>query len=83
MGAFIAKMLLPTISSLVLLPTASLAAKRGFHMEAMVYFFTMFFMAVRIPDLILSIDLIVTERFLDFAWNVPGPGFFLSSSVLM
>lgn len=47
MGAFIAKMLLPTVSSLVLLPTASVAAKRGFHMEAMVYFFTMFFAAVR------------------------------------
>lgn len=48
MGAFIAKMLLPTVSSLVFLPTASVAAKRGFHMEAMVYFFTMFFTAVRI-----------------------------------
>uniref|UniRef100_A0A3B5AJS7 Myomaker, myoblast fusion factor n=1 Tax=Stegastes partitus TaxID=144197 RepID=A0A3B5AJS7_9TELE len=47
MGAFIAKMLLPTVSSLVFLPTASVAAKRGFHMEAMVYFFTMFFTAVR------------------------------------
>jgi len=47
MGAFIAKMLLPTISSLVFLPAASVAAKRGFHMEAMVYFFTMFFIAVR------------------------------------
>jgi len=46
MGAFIAKMLLPTVSSLVFLPTASVAAKRGFHMEAMVYFFTMFFIAV-------------------------------------
>lgn len=46
MGAFIAKMLLPTVSSLVFLPTASVAAKRGFHMEAMVYFFTMFFTAV-------------------------------------
>lgn len=46
MGAFIAKMLLPTVSSLVLLPAASVAAKRGFHMEAMVYFFTMFFAAV-------------------------------------
>lgn len=47
MGAFIAKMLLPTVSSLVFLPAASVAAKRGFHMEAMVYFFTMFFVAVR------------------------------------
>lgn len=47
MGAFIAKMLLPTVSSVVFLPTASVAAKRGFHMEAMVYFFTMFFTAVR------------------------------------
>lgn len=47
MGAFIAKMLLPTFSSLVFLPTASVAAKRGFHMEAMVYFFAMFFIAVR------------------------------------
>uniref|UniRef100_A0A8C1X3Q8 Myomaker, myoblast fusion factor n=1 Tax=Cyprinus carpio TaxID=7962 RepID=A0A8C1X3Q8_CYPCA len=46
MGAFIAKMLLPTISSLVFLPAASVAAKRGFHMEAMVYFFTMFFTAI-------------------------------------
>uniref|UniRef100_A0A8C7Y0Y8 Myomaker, myoblast fusion factor n=1 Tax=Oryzias sinensis TaxID=183150 RepID=A0A8C7Y0Y8_9TELE len=46
MGAFIAKMLLPTFSSLVFLPTASVAAKRGFHMEAMVYFFAMFFIAV-------------------------------------
>ncbi|XP_062237286.1 protein myomaker [Platichthys flesus] len=46
MGAFIAKMLLPTVSSLVFLPAASVAAKRGFHMEAMVYFFTMFFTAI-------------------------------------
>lgn len=46
MGAFIAKMLLPTVSSFVFLPTASVAAKRGFHMEAMVYFFTTFFTAV-------------------------------------
>ncbi|XP_051967860.1 protein myomaker-like isoform X1 [Xyrauchen texanus] len=46
MGAFIAKMLLPTISSLVFLPAASVAAKRGLHMEAMVYFFTMFFTAI-------------------------------------
>ena len=47
MGAFIAKMLLPTVSSLVFLPAASVATKRGFYMEAMVYFFTMFFTAVR------------------------------------
>uniref|UniRef100_A0A3Q2G0V9 Myomaker, myoblast fusion factor n=1 Tax=Cyprinodon variegatus TaxID=28743 RepID=A0A3Q2G0V9_CYPVA len=46
MGAFIAKMLLPTVSSLVFLPAASVAAKRGFHTEAMVYFFTMFFTAI-------------------------------------
>ncbi|KAJ8006062.1 hypothetical protein DPEC_G00124360 [Dallia pectoralis] len=46
MGAYIAKMLLPTVSSLVFLPAASVAAKRGFHMEAMVYFFTMFFTAI-------------------------------------
>ncbi|XP_061585767.1 protein myomaker [Cololabis saira] len=46
MGAFLAKMLLPAASSLVFLPAASVAAKRGFHMEAMVYFFTMFFTAV-------------------------------------
>ncbi|XP_061837129.1 protein myomaker [Nerophis lumbriciformis] len=46
MGAFIAKMLLPTVSSVVFLPAASVAAKRGFHMEAMVYFFTMFFTAI-------------------------------------
>lgn len=47
MGAVIAKMLLPMISSLVFLPAASVATKRGFHMEAMVYFFTMFFTSVR------------------------------------
>ncbi|KAL0979610.1 hypothetical protein UPYG_G00187250 [Umbra pygmaea] len=46
MGAYIAKMLLPTVSSLVFLPAASVAAKRGFHMEAMVYFFTMFFTTI-------------------------------------
>ncbi|XP_061528654.1 protein myomaker isoform X1 [Phycodurus eques] len=46
MGAYIAKMLLPTVSSVVFLPAASVAAKRGFHMEAMVYFFTMFFSAI-------------------------------------
>uniref|UniRef100_A0A8C5BDA2 Myomaker, myoblast fusion factor n=1 Tax=Gadus morhua TaxID=8049 RepID=A0A8C5BDA2_GADMO len=43
MGAFVAKLLLPTVSSLVLLPVASVATKRGFHSEALVYFFTMFF----------------------------------------
>ncbi|KAJ8262709.1 hypothetical protein COCON_G00151660 [Conger conger] len=43
MGAFIAKLLLPTVSSLALLLDVSVATKRGFHMEAMVYFFTMFF----------------------------------------
>lgn len=47
MGAYMAKMLLPSVSSVVFLPAASVAAKRGFHMEAMVYFFTMFFSAVR------------------------------------
>ncbi|XP_019740225.1 protein myomaker [Hippocampus comes] len=46
MGAYIAKMLLPSVSSVVFLPAASVAAKRGFHMEAMVYFFTMFFSAI-------------------------------------
>ncbi|XP_028664709.2 protein myomaker isoform X1 [Erpetoichthys calabaricus] len=46
MGSVIAKMLLPTVSSLAFLPVVSVAAKRGFHMEAMVYFFTMFFMAL-------------------------------------
>ncbi|XP_037115058.1 protein myomaker [Syngnathus acus] len=46
MGAYIAKMLLPTVSSVVFLPAASVAAKRGFHMEAMVYFFTMFFSTI-------------------------------------
>ncbi|XP_029618287.1 protein myomaker isoform X1 [Salmo trutta] len=46
MGAYIAKMLLPTVSSLVFLPAASVATKRGFHMEAMVYFFTMFFTTI-------------------------------------
>ncbi|XP_035235936.1 protein myomaker isoform X2 [Anguilla anguilla] len=46
MGAFIAKLLLPTISSLVLLLVVSVATKRGFHMEAMVYFFTMFFTVI-------------------------------------
>ncbi|XP_005990668.1 protein myomaker [Latimeria chalumnae] len=46
MGAIVAKLLLPTISSLVFLPAISIAAKRRFHMEAMVYFFTMFFVAI-------------------------------------
>lgn len=41
-----AKLLLPTLSSLAFLPTISIAAKRRFHMEAMVYLFTMFFVAV-------------------------------------
>lgn len=41
-----AKLLLPTLSSLAFLPTVSIAAKRRFHMEAMVYLFTMFFVAV-------------------------------------
>ncbi|NXF18866.1 MYMK protein, partial [Rhodinocichla rosea] len=45
MGSLVAKLLLPTLSSLVFLPTISIAAKRRFHMEAMVYFFTMFFVA--------------------------------------
>ena len=49
MGAFVAKLLLPTVSSLVLLPVASVATKRGFHSEALVYFFTMFFTMVRPP----------------------------------
>lgn len=46
MGALVAKLLLPTLSSLAFLPTVSVAAKRRFHMEAMVYLFTMFFVAV-------------------------------------
>lgn len=46
MGSLVAKLLLPTLSSLAFLPTASIAAKRRFHMEAMVYLFTMFFVAV-------------------------------------
>ncbi|XP_043914781.1 protein myomaker [Protopterus annectens] len=45
MGSIVAKLLLPVISSLALLPVISIAAKRRFHMEAMVYFFTMFFVA--------------------------------------
>ncbi|XP_004285051.2 protein myomaker [Orcinus orca] len=46
MGTLVAKLLLPTLSSLVFLPTVSIAAKRQFHMEAMVYLFTMFFVAL-------------------------------------
>lgn len=46
MGAVVAKLLLPTLSSLAFLPTVSIAAKRQFYMEAMVYLFTMFFVAV-------------------------------------
>lgn len=46
MGTLVAKLLLPTLSSLAFLPTVSVAAKRRFHMEAMVYLFTMFFVAV-------------------------------------
>ncbi|XP_078238827.1 protein myomaker isoform X2 [Pogona vitticeps] len=46
MGSLVAKLLLPTLSSLAFLPTISIAAKRQFHMEAMVYFFTMFFISI-------------------------------------
>ncbi|XP_036608864.1 LOW QUALITY PROTEIN: protein myomaker [Trichosurus vulpecula] len=46
MGTLVTKLLLPTISSLAFLPTVSIAAKRRFHMEAMVYLFTMFFIAI-------------------------------------
>ncbi|KAM5329634.1 protein myomaker [Glossophaga mutica] len=46
MGTLVAKLLLPTLSSLAFLPTISIAAKRRFHMEAMVYLFTMFFVAL-------------------------------------
>ncbi|XP_073397510.1 protein myomaker [Dendrobates tinctorius] len=46
MGSIVAKLLLPTVSSLAFVPTISIAAKRKFHMEAMVYFFTMFFIAM-------------------------------------
>lgn len=46
MGTLAAKLLLPTLSSLAFLPTISIAAKRRFYMEAMVYLFTMFFVAV-------------------------------------
>lgn len=45
-----AKLLLPTISSLAFLPTVSIAAKRRFHMEAMVYLFTTFFLAVSLGE---------------------------------
>uniref|UniRef100_A0A4W5QPU1 Myomaker, myoblast fusion factor n=1 Tax=Hucho hucho TaxID=62062 RepID=A0A4W5QPU1_9TELE len=37
MGAYISRKLLPTVSSLVFLTPASVATKRGFHMEAMIY----------------------------------------------
>ncbi|XP_055255072.1 protein myomaker isoform X4 [Moschus berezovskii] len=46
MGTLMAKLLLPTISSLAFLPTVSIAAKRQFHMEAMVYLFTTFFLTL-------------------------------------
>ncbi|OWK09978.1 TMEM8C [Cervus elaphus hippelaphus] len=46
MGTLMAKLLLPTVSSLAFLPTVSIAAKRRFHMEAMVYLFTTFFLVV-------------------------------------
>ncbi|GAB1286131.1 Protein myomaker [Apodemus speciosus] len=45
MGTVVAKLLLPTLSSLAFLPTVSVATKRRFYMEAMVYLFTMFFVA--------------------------------------
>ncbi|XP_031229199.1 protein myomaker isoform X1 [Mastomys coucha] len=45
MGTVVAKLLLPTLSSLAFLPTVSIATKRRFYMEAMVYLFTMFFVA--------------------------------------
>jgi hypothetical protein len=48
MGTLVAKLLLPTLSSLAFLPTVSIAAKRRFHVEAMVYLFTMFFVAVSV-----------------------------------
>ncbi|XP_012576641.1 PREDICTED: protein myomaker [Condylura cristata] len=47
MGTLAAKLLLPTLSSLAFLPTVSIAARRRFHMEAMVYLFTMFFVALQ------------------------------------
>ncbi|XP_054440118.1 protein myomaker [Pteronotus mesoamericanus] len=46
MGTLVAKLLLPTLSSLAFVPTISIAARRRFHMEAMVYLFTMFFVAL-------------------------------------
>ncbi|XP_049629678.1 protein myomaker [Suncus etruscus] len=46
MGMLLTKLLLPTLSSLALLPTVSVAAKRRFYMESMVYLFTMFFVAL-------------------------------------
>ncbi|CAK6433483.1 unnamed protein product [Pipistrellus nathusii] len=46
MGTLVAKLLLPTLSSLAFLPAASIAAKRRFHMEAMVFLFTTFFEAL-------------------------------------
>lgn len=46
MGTVVAKLLLPTLSSLAFLPTVSIATKRRFYMEAMIYLFTMFFVAV-------------------------------------
>ncbi|XP_043326041.1 protein myomaker isoform X1 [Cervus canadensis] len=46
MGTLMAKLLLPTVSSLAFLPTVSIAAKRRFHMEAMVYLFTTFFLVL-------------------------------------
>ncbi|XP_075415017.1 protein myomaker [Tenrec ecaudatus] len=46
MGMLVAKLLLPTLSSLAFLPTVSIAAKRRFHAEAMIYLFTTFFLAL-------------------------------------
>ncbi|CAB1319548.1 unnamed protein product [Coregonus sp. 'balchen'] len=51
MGAYIAKMLPPTVSSLVFLTAASVATKRGFHIEDMVYFFTVIYHACDGPGL--------------------------------
>uniref|UniRef100_UPI00358F3C8B protein myomaker n=1 Tax=Myxine glutinosa TaxID=7769 RepID=UPI00358F3C8B len=45
MGAMLVRMVLPAVSSLAFLPTISIAAHRRFHLEAMVYFFTMFFIS--------------------------------------
>lgn len=61
MGSLVAKLLLPTLSSLVFLPTISIAAKRRFHMEAMVYFFTMFFVAVRSSSFLLSLHVLSSQ----------------------